>query len=497
VAEDLRVSARRIESDTNTKLADIFGAHQAMLEDPSLREEIHNLISEELINASRAVAKVFRAWERRFRELPEDIHRRAADDVADLGRRLLREMAGVKTTALEKIPAGRVLVARRLLPSDTVALPRRTVAGIVLEFGGQGSHAALFAEAMGIPTVGQVPRVLEQIAPDTLLVVDGTRGEVMTDPAPSTQMRYTAEIVTANADVARVMHTAAQPARTRDGVRVNVMANVGCREDISAAAENGADGVGLYRLEQFYLACKWPPTAAQLLGELTEAFAPMKGKPVTIRLLDLGGDKPLPFLKLPSEDNPFLGQRGVRLLLEYPELLESQLNALLQFTAEHDVRILVPMVTVAQDMIRVRSLLASVALKRGGDGNLPPMGAMIETPAAALCVQDITPHADFLSIGTNDLTQYTMAACRENPLVNDYFTEDHPAVLRLVRFTAEDSGGVPVAVCGELARRAELIPTLLRLGIRHLSVAPRLVPGIKESVRQITTQAEVGRQGLQ
>jgi phosphoenolpyruvate-protein kinase (PTS system EI component) len=263
--------------------------------------------------------------------MSEQTHQQHADDVADLRRRLLREMAGVKTTPLEKMPPGRVLVARRLLPSDTVALPRRSVVGIVVEFGGPGSHAALLAEALGIPTVAQVAKVTEKVADEDVLIVDGFRGEVLINPDASTQATYIEEIRSAQSRTIQVMESARQPAQTLDGTAVSVLANVGCREDVSAAADNGAEGVGLYRLEQFYLSRKTPPAAVELLAELRATFAPMKGKPITVRLLDLGGDKPLPFLKLPPEDNPFLGQRGVRLLLRYPDLLDAQLQALGQF----------------------------------------------------------------------------------------------------------------------------------------------------------------------
>ena len=484
VAEDLRVSARRIETDTNAKLGAIFEAHEAMLQDRGLREEIRKLVQEELISAAHALSRVFRRRERKFREMTEPTHRRHADDVADLGRRLLRAMAGVKTTSLEAMPPGHVLVARRLLPSDTVALPRRAVVGIVLEFGGPGSHAALLAEALGIPTVAQIPNVTAKVTDDDELIVDGFRGELVINPDEDTKARYTEEIHGAQARIALVKESAREPAYTLDGTMVTVLANVSCREEVVAAHDDGADGVGLYRLEQFYLSRKTPPTVAELLAELRVIFAPMKGKPVTVRLLDLGGDKPLPFLKLPPEDNPFLGLRGIRFLLQYPDLLDTQLRALWQFSREHDVRVLVPMVTLAEDMVRVRSRFAAVA-NEANRQELPPLGAMIETPAAALCVEDIKAHADFLSIGTNDLTQYTMAAGRENPLVNDYFLENHPAVLRLVRTIVEEAGSVPVAVCGELARRLDAIPILLKLGIHTLSVAPPLVPGVKEAIRQI------------
>jgi len=483
VRTDLKVSARRIEARTDEKLGAIFQAHELMLQDEGLRREIHDEVERELISATQALARVFRRWERKFRDMTHEVQQQRAEDVADLGRRLLREMAGVKTTTLEKMPTGRVLVARRLLPSDTVALPRRAVVGIVVEFGGPGSHAALLARALGIPTVAQIPNLMKTIGGSDTLVVDGFLGEVILNPDANTRERCRKRIRSVREGFSRAKARSHEPARTLDGTAIAVMANAGWREDVTAAAENGADGVGLYRLEQFYLARKTPATAPELVGELRAAFAPLRDRPVTVRLLDLGGDKPLPFLKLPPEDNPFLGQRGVRLLLRFPDLLDAQLKALLELSRDHDVRILVPMVTLADEMAQVRHRLAAIAREMSVE-KPPPLGAMIETPAAALTVGAIAQQASFLSIGTNDLTQYTMAASRENGLVSDYFVEAHPAVLRLVRLTVEEAGQAGVAVCGELAGRLDAIPALLGIGVRALSVAPPLVPTVKEAVRK-------------
>ena len=484
VIEDLKVSASRIEEHLDANVAAIFQAHEAMLQDPSLRQEIRKEIEAELVNAEDALTHVCRRWERRFRETTQETHRHLADDMADLGRRLLLEMAGVKTTPLEMMPEGRVLVARRLLPSDTVAMPRRSVVGIVVETGGPGSHAALLARAMGIPIVGEVPKATELIAADDVVMIDGFFGDVIVRPDEATQAEYRTKVSGLQATMSEARRLCREPARTRDGASVDVMANVGCVEDFVSAAENGADGVGLYRMEQYYLSRKTPPTEEELLATLHKIVGPMKGKPITVRLLDMGGDKPLPFLKLPAEDNPFLGRRGLRLLLRYPDLMTTQLRALLTFSNEHDVRILIPMVTLADEMAQVRRCFEELAREMGVK-KIPPLGAMIEVPAAALTIPDILKHADFFSIGTNDLTQYTMAAERENPLVSDYFTDDHPAVLRLIRLVVEEGDGVPIGVCGELASRIDIVPTLLRLGIRALSVASPLIPGIKEAVRRV------------
>lgn len=483
VREDLKISAQRIEAQTGPKLAAIFDAHEEMLQDPSLRREIRDEVEGTLIDASQALARVFLRWEEKFRASGQETLLERADDLVDLQGRLLREIAGVKTTALEKMPLGRILVARRLFPSDTVALPRRAVLGIILEFGGPGSHAALLARALGIPTVAQIAKATEQIADEQEVIVDAFAGEVILSPDEDTKLHYKECIRVSQEETLQSKHLSLEPVRTTDGREIAVMANVGCGEDVISAADNGADGVGLYRIEQFYLARNTPPSVPELLAELREALAPMQGKRITIRLLDLGADKPVPFVHFPSEDDPFLGRRGVRLLLKYPDLLDTQLKALLELADGHDIHILVPMVTVAEDMAQVRRRLLEIAATAGRD-KLPPLGAMIETPAAALCVGEILQQADFLSIGTNDLTQFTMAAGRENPLVNEYFVENHPAVLRLLGIVLDEAGQTPVTLCGELAADPGSIPGLLKLGLRGLSVAPPLVPSTKQAVRR-------------
>lgn len=483
VREDLKTSAQRIEVRAGPKLAAIFEAHEVILQDSSLRQEIRVEVEDALVDASQALARVFLRWAEKFRATGQEMLRERADDLDDLQGRLLREIAGVKTTALEKMPHGRVLVAQRLFPSDTVALPRRGVLGIILEFGGPGSHAALLARALGIPTVAQVPNATKRIANGQEVIVNGNAGEVILHPDTATRVRYESIVQQALEETSQARRLSLNPVRTTDGQEVAVMANVGCGEDIAAATENGADGVGLYRIEQFYLSRTTPPSVAELLQELRAATAPLHGRPITVRLLDLGADKPVPFVHFPSEDDPVLGRRGIRLLLNYPHLLDTQLATLLEFSRAHDVRVLIPMVTLAGEVAQVRRRFVEIAT-RMGISKLPPLGAMIETPAAALSVGEMTEHADFLSIGTNDLTQYTMAAGRENPLVNAYFLANHPAVLRLIRIVLDEAGSVPVTICGELAADLESIGALLKAGLRSFSVAPPLVPAVKQAIRQ-------------
>jgi phosphoenolpyruvate-protein phosphotransferase len=484
VLADLKMSALRIEAQTGPKLAAIFGAHEVMLQDAGLKREIFNQIEQNLIGAAQALARVFQGWQAKFRARPEDWLRERADDLEDLEGRLLREIAGVKTTVLEKMPPGRVLVAHRLFPSETVALSQLQVAGIVLEFGGPGSHAAVIARALGIPTVAQIPDAIRRIDDGDDVIVDGFEGEVILRPDDEEVAKFGLKVSIARQDEEAIRRTALQPALTKGGIEISVMANVGSRQDVVAAVEKGAEGVGLFRTEQFYLGRTTPPSEDEFLNELRAMFAPLAGKPATIRLLDLGADKPVPFLNFPVEDDPFLGCRGVRLLLRYPELLDTQLAAILEFSLESPLRILVPMVTTEGDMAQVRQRAVEMAAA-SGVRVLPPLGAMIETPAAALSVPAIGKHADFLSIGTNDLTQYTMAAGRENPLVNEYFVDRHPAVLRLIQIVLSESGAMPVSLCGELAAEPAMTETLVALGVRHFSVAPPLVPLIKSEIRKI------------
>jgi phosphoenolpyruvate-protein kinase (PTS system EI component) len=336
---------------------------------------------------------------------------------------------------------------------------------------------------LGIPAVAEIPGLLQRIRQDDLLLVDGFAGEVAVNPDAETEGNFRSKVQRQSSRRAEQQEECHEPATTLDGVTVQVMANVGCREDVQLAAENGADGVGLYRLEQLYLSRKNPPSEEELIEEITYALHPLAGKPVTIRLLDAGGDKKIPFLEMPFEANPFLGRRGIRLLLEYPELANTQLRAILQSCTEHEIAIMAPMITLAREMNQLRDLFAAAARDLGVD-TLPALGAMVETPAAALCADEIGQHSDFVSIGTNDLTQYTMAAGRENPLVSSYFIDDHPAILKMIGMITQGLGDKPVAVCGELAANLDVIPTLLEEGIRCLSVSPPSIPSVKGIIRQ-------------
>jgi phosphoenolpyruvate-protein phosphotransferase len=478
---DLERSADRVKEELNENAAAIFRAHQSILNSRELLDELLNGVDGELVNAEEIVQRVFWRWERRFGADRDSASVRYADDVADLSGRLLRALAGIHAHPLENVPAGSVLVASRLLPSDTVHLSRGAVVAVLAAQAGRGSHAALLTTERGIPGVAQLPDILASVSSGDTVLVDGFTGAVVLRPDEATTTEFRQRVAREQESTAAVRERRSEEVQTSSGIRVHVAANVGSREDALLAAESGADGIGLCRLESLLMRSSELPSESQLLSLLRTTLEPFSGKPVTVRLLDAGGDKPVPWLDLPAEANPFLGRRGLRLLFHYPRLLESQLRTLLHLSREHNLRVLVPMVTVAEEMKKVRELAQQIA---SGIGivEAPPIGAMIETPAAALCCDDIAVHADFVSLGTNDLTQYTMAADRENPTASEYFQDDHRAVWKLIETACEQAGRTPVYVCGKLAGRVDAVPRLLKLGIRGLSVAPPLVPAVKHAV---------------
>ncbi|HIJ72615.1 MAG TPA: phosphoenolpyruvate--protein phosphotransferase [Candidatus Hydrogenedentes bacterium] len=483
VSEDLEATEHRFTASLDSENATIFGAQRAILEDPQLIADLGTSLARRLVNAEQVVRAVFRRWERRLDSTDDVVVRRKGSDLRDLCRRTLHALARSLRHPLEKVPQGSILVAKWLLPSDTVALSRQGVLGVVLEIGGAASHVALLTRELGIACVAGITDIFGKIDNGEQLLVDGYDGSVIPKPTDNDRKEFLYRIERQEALLVKARALRREPAVTLDDEPVSVLANVSGQEDAIHAVENGADGIGLFRTEGIYFAAKRLPTSEELCGSLGAAFSVAKGRPIVVRLLDIGGDKELPYLDAAEERNPFLGLRGIRLLLAYPDLLREQLEAFVRLSQEYDVRILVPMVTVVEDLLAVRAMLEEVCSAMGNE-RMPLLGAMIETPCAALCADRMAERADFFSVGTNDLTQYAMAAGRDNPLVNQYFVDDHPAILELLSMVLQKVGSKPVTLCGELAGRVETIPTVLKLGLRSLSVAAPLVPVVKQRIRQ-------------
>lgn len=486
VEAELEESARRVGEQIDPSLAGIFRAHQLMLESLLSSNEFETEMRESLTSAAESVKSVFRKWEAKFAAIQDETLRQRADDILDLARRVLRQLEGADVFGLATMPVGSVLVTQRLLPSDVVAISPKDVKAIVVESLGQGSHAALLTREKGIPTLAGLPGLLSQVRSGDEALVDAFREALIISPNPERRHEFDRRLEEYRASLLTCKWTCHRPAITRDHQTISVEANLAVHASVEAVIENGADGVGLLRIEELYFGRELL-SEEELFTQLQHLVAPLREKPVTIRLLDVGGDKAISSLRLPFESNPLLGRRGVRLLLAYPQLARTQLKTLLRLSQAQDIRILVPMVTIERDMQQMRELLVAVAHEMGIE-KLPPLGAMIETPAAALTVGQIVRHADFLSVGTNDLTQYTMVAGRDNATVSDYYEETHPSMLRLLGIIIAEASGKPVTICGELAGREEVVPTLLEIGYRALSVSPPLIPTTKELIRSIDTR---------
>jgi phosphoenolpyruvate-protein phosphotransferase len=483
ISDDLLALASRVEKEIDARLAQVFSVHQLILQDASLKEELRKEIVENVVSAGSAVKTVFLRWENRFLMMESQISRDKADDIQDLSSRLRNALAGVTVHPLEEIPCDCILATTRLLPSDTIFLRSRSTSGVLLEFGSSGSHAALFAREMGLPCISGLADLVGSVADGAVALVDADRGTATIHPDERQRAAFRDNVQRKEQANRLAREHALRPSRTKDDVAIAVVANVGCREDTELAMLNGAEGVGLYRIEQAYLGRVEPPDAEELHRELFQTLEPALGKAVCVRLLDIGADKPLPFMKFMAESNPSLGRRGIRLLREYPELLETQLRTVLKLSGEFEISILVPMVTLPDDMMAVEERLVQLA-KEMQISPLPRLGAMIETPAAALSAGEIAAHADFLSFGTNDLTQYVFAADRENAAVEGYFNDTSDIIFRLLRITRDDVPEVPLSMCGELASRPEHTASLLGCGIRTFSIAPPLIPAIKEAIRE-------------
>jgi phosphoenolpyruvate-protein phosphotransferase len=481
---ELNQNAQRIEGEFDAGLAGIFRAHGEMLRSLFASGEFERELRESLVTAEAVVGRVLQRWYRKIEALENPTLRQRADDVLDLGRNIIRKLRGANEVGFQSIPEGSILVAEHLLPSDVVLLPRSRVAAVVVQALGQGSHAALLAREKGIPTVAGFPGILARIGSRTDVLVDGFRGTLVIAPDESSRMEFQKRIEAWRATQVRCQATCHRPATTVDGQRIEVEANIGVDDDVVLALDNGADGIGLLRIEQLYFARPSPPTEDELLGDLERLLTPFGERRVTIRLLDIGGDKPLPYLGIPPTPNPSLGRRGVRLLLDYAQLVRTQMGAILELAQRRPVQVLIPMVTLEDDIRRMRETFDALCTERK-IRTRPAFGAMVETPAAALALPTLARYVDLFCVGTNDLTQYTLAASRDDASVNDYYVDSHESILRLLGIILADGAGRPVSVCGELAGREAMVPRLLEMGFRSLSIAPSLIPTTKALIRTL------------
>jgi multiphosphoryl transfer protein len=477
----LAVTTARLHAGGASVEAGILDAQALMLEDPALVEGARELVIRG-IAADVAVAETMAPFAAMLRASPDPVFQARAADVEDVVEQIRRALLGLSDApALPSQPS--IVVARDLAPSQTAGLDRALVVGFATEQGTATAHTAILARALGLPAVVGIPGLVDAVADGQALLLDGDEGTVLVDP-PADAIRGLAGPATLAVD--------AEPAVTRDGRRVEVGSNAANLEDATRAAAAGADGIGLLRSEFLFLSSGRLPTEDEQVAMLESVMAAMGNRPVILRTLDVGADKPLPALPQPREANPALGVRGLRLqLLRRPDLLADQLRAALRVAASHPLRLMLPMVSTVDEVRQAKAILAEAAKDvNAATAGAPRMqvGIMIEVPAAAIGADLLAREVDFFSIGTNDLTQYLFAADRTNPELGPLADSLHPVLLRLIDevVKAAHEHGRWVGVCGEMASDLWAVPLLVGLGVDELSVHPPMVARIKAIVRQLS-----------
>lgn len=475
----------------------IFDAHRMFLQDPELLDLTRQAINED-INAEAAWMESVEFFAGEVEQVLDETLSSRAADVRDVGHRVLGHLLGKEKKSDLNLSEPAIIIARDLTPSQTSQMDRSKVLGFCLAEGGPNSHTAILASGLGLPAVVAMGEKITQIEPATIIILNGNNGEVIFQPDDAALKKAQQEIVNRKVEADSLVSRAHQPAETSDGHQVEVVANIATPEDATAAVESGAEGVGLFRTEFLFLHRQTQPSLVEQTASYQKVFETLDGKPLVVRLLDIGGDKEVPYLGKHNEANPFLGWRAVRMVDEYPELYEQQLEALLRAASEPslhekaDLRIMVPMISAVEEVQQMYKMLKRVKKKLKGDFLHPKkriqFGIMIEVPSAAILADKIAPLVDFFSIGTNDLSQYILAVDRSNAKVANLASTFHPAVLRMIDLTIQSAHAVGkwVGLCGEFASESLAAPLLIGLGLNEFSMAPARIPVIKELIRSLS-----------
>ena len=490
---EIRTARESVAARAGDYSAAIFDAHLLFLDDEALLGPARHAIFDDGKNAAEAWHEASEAVAAEYRALDDEYLQVRAEDLTGVARQVVAALTGVAATGTLSAPG--IVVAADLTPADTASLDRDLALGIATTAGSPTSHSAILARSLGIPAAVGLGEELLSVPEGAELLLDGDAGTVHVDPDAELAAEYKRRSAERKQAAQSARAAAAEPAVTLDGRRIEVVANIGSPEDVATAIENGAEGVGLLRTEFLFLERDSMPSEDEQVAAYTSIAKGLQGRPLILRTLDVGADKPLPYLPQRPEANPFLGVRGIRLALEQPELLETQLRAVLRTAAEYPLKVMFPMVATLEEYRQAKAVLADVraGLERAGAPTPDELdvGVMIEVPAAALAAEQFAPEVDFFSLGTNDLTQYTMAAERGNAAVAGLADGLHPSVLRLIRTVAEAANerGKWAGICGELASDPVAVPVLVGLGIAELSANAPAIPAVKQAVRGLDGEA--------
>lgn len=483
-----KLQARALE-EIGKDEAFIFEAQKMMLQDRDFLGKIEEIIDKEKINAEFALKRVTQEYTSLFAGLDDPYLRERAADIEDISQRLLGSLLGVEEQSLTDLKGPVIIAAQGLFPSDTVQMDRENVLGLITEGGGVTSHLAILARTMRIPAIVGVTGLMSAIEQGDTLIVDGSSGKIIINPEQAVKESWRARQKDEKERVAKLQKLKGTESKTKDGKKIRIAANIGTPEDMVAVLENDAEGVGLFRTEYLYMHSERSPSEEEQFQAYKAVLEKMPTKPVIIRTLDVGGDKEIPYLQIEPEENPFLGYRAIRVSLEKSDLFQTQLRALYRASVFGTLGIMFPMITNLAEVQLAKTMVEEVKTQLTAEG-IPfredvELGIMIETPAAAVISDLLAKEVDFFSIGTNDLTQYTVAVDRMNAKVAHLYDEHHPAVLRLVRMTIENGHkeGIWVGICGEAAADISLTETFIAMGVDELSVNPGAVLEVREKIQ--------------
>lgn len=489
---ELTALRERFSGKDDEDKAGIFGAHTDILTDEAIVEMVQQNIEDELCTASYAVERAFEYYAKLITRAKDALISERAADVHDVKNRLLRCMEGKTECTLSALPGPVIVAARDLLPSDTATLDRQNVLGIVTEIGGTTSHTAIIAKSYDIPAILGVPELLSALTDGEEAVLDAEKGELICGLSDAELDAYREERRRYLQEKAEISLYKSKPCFTADGVRIDVGLNIGSSKADDLLNEKYTDFVGLLRTEFLYMSKSRMPSEEEQLAAYKAVLQAYGSKPVTLRTLDIGGDKTLPYFELPKEGNPFLGKRALRLCLDNPELFVPQLRAALRASAYGKLWIMFPMVEGLDDFRRGKAVVEQVRAELLAEGvpmpNEVKLGIMIEIPSVAMIADVVARETDFASIGTNDLCQYLTATDRMNPYVSEYYQTYHPAMFRLLASTIDAfcKAGKPISVCGELGGDVLAAPVLVGMGMRKLSMNMSSVAAVKRRLSQLT-----------
>jgi len=493
-ADELRRLEESQDQAEGGKIKDIFAVHLRFLRDRSLRKKVTDLIYAESVTAEYAVSTVLREIASHFTNVKDTYISERAADIYDIERRLLKQLLGRKREDVDHLRKEVAIVARELSPTQTAGFDKRFVKGLATDAGGRTSHTAIVARSLGIPAVVALEDLTEIVRTDDTVLIDGNRGIVIVNPDEQTIQQYEKY----SREFAELEHKLdairEKPAVTRDGVEITLLGNIEFPDEAEVVLQKGGEGIGLYRTEFLYLNRPTEPTEEEHYEAYAQTVRVFGDRPVVIRTVDLGADKYTQSKRFAPEPNPFLGLRSIRFCLQNLTMFKTQLRAILRASVLGGVKIMFPLITNLQEMMQAKMILRdvmedldeeSITYNRDVD-----VGIMIETPSAALMAHTLARDVDFFSIGTNDLTQYTLAVDRGNELVSTLYSAADPAVLRLIRTVIQDAykAQIDVAVCGEVASEPEYIMLLLGLGIRTISLTPPMLPEIKQIIRSVAIE---------